>query len=299
MQRRINGLQHCVRFFAVPLFQGCSAIAWLAVALLAACGGGGDAPPAPAAPPLQVVIFAGQSNMAGADAIISPSRTEDLADTGQQTDADRSARFTSTTMGLAYQWGDIRGHRGASLGETTVNGKPVKVHGPEVGFSRSIGHRVAIIKFADNFTALENGRSPWVAPGSRWRAWQAFVDGQLATLGEPYKVVGFVWQQGIDDALLQRDGAAYEADLRQVAADLRARFGPLPFVLARSVNSPIAGGAAMAPIRAAQVAVGESAGNAWIDVDDLGPFVNAHHLTAAAQLVAGRRFAEAMHVAAP
>jgi hypothetical protein len=248
----------------------------------------------------QVFIFAGQSNMAGADAVISPSRTEDLVDTGQQTDADRSARFTSHDDGpCATQWGDIRGHDGSSFGETTVNGRSrSRCTARRSGFAR-IGHRVAIIKFADNFTALENGRSPWVAPGSRWRAWQAFVDAQLAALGEPYQVVGFVWHQGIDDALLQRDRAGYEADLRQIAADLRARFGPLPFVLARSVNSPIAGGAAMAPIRAAQVAVGESAGNAWIDVDDLGPFVNAHHLTAAAQLVAGRRFAEAMHVAAP
>jgi hypothetical protein len=270
------------------------AVLLVLAAFLGGCGGGGDAPPPPAAPaPLQVFIFAGQSNMAGTDAVISPSRTDDLAMLGQQTAADRGSRFTMATPVASYAWGDIRGHNGYSFGELTVNGKPVKVHGPEVGFERSIGRRVAIIKYADNFTALENGRSPWVAPGSRWRAWQAFVDAQLAALGEPYEVAGFVWHQGIDDGLLQRNRAAYEADLRQVAADLRARFGPRPFVLARSVDSPIAGAAAMAPIRAAQVAVGESAGNAWIDVDDLGPFVNFHHLTAAGQLLAGQRFAEA------
>lgn len=262
--------------------------------VLAACGGGGDSPQTAVAlqaqqAPLQVFIFAGQSNMLGADAIISGDGVHDLADTGQQTASDRGVRFTMSTRFLRYEWGDIRGHNGYHIGLSTINGKPVKVHGPEVGFSRTLNARVAIIKYADNYTATENGRSAWVAPGSRWTAWQAFVDAQLAALGEPYEVAGFIWHQGIDDGALARSQADYAADLRQVAADLRAKYGGRPFVLARSVFSGVVGGT-MTPIRAGQLEVAADPGNGWVDVDDL-PLVATHHLTAPAQLVAGQRFA--------
>ena len=101
-------------------------------------------------------------------------------------------------------------------------------------------------------------------------------------------MVGFIWFQGIDDGILGRDQASYQADLEQMIADLRAKFGDKPFILARSVGTD---GMIMDPIRAGQMAVGAKAGNAWINVDDLGPYVNVHHLRAAAQLVAGQRFA--------
>jgi len=242
--------------------------------------------------PVQVYLFAGQSNMLGADATIDPSGVKDLADVGRQTKADRSSML-AVGGAESYPWGDIRGHDGVYRSAREIGGRRVKAHGPEVGFNRVLGGRIAIIKYADNFKATENGRSPWVKPGSRWTAWQAFVDARLAALGRPYVVVGFVWHQGIDDGLLHRDRRSYQADLEQIAADLRAKFGNKPFVLARSVNSPLAGSAAMAPIRAAQEDVGSEPGNAWITVDDL-PLVNTHHLTAAGQLEAGRRFAKAI-----
>lgn len=259
--------------------------------LLAACGGGGDPAPDTGAP-LRVYLMAGQSNILGADAVIDPSKVLDLADTHQQTEADRSSLFT---LGGAesYPWGDVRGHDTVCFRQEYENGRRIKGHGPEVGFVRHVGGGVAVVKFAANFSTLEGGRSPWVPGGSVWAAWQSFVDTQLQALGRPYVVAGLVWDQGIDDGVMQRDGEAYATDLRAVLAGVRARFGPLPVVLARSVDSQIAGSTAMAPIRAAQVAVGSEPGNAWITLDDL-PLVNTHHLTAAAQLVAGDRYATAM-----
>ena len=167
----------------------------------------------------------------------------------------------------------------------------MKVHGPQVGFNRTLGGKVAIVKYANNYQALENGRSAWVKPGSRWTSWQDFVDQQLSLLGRPSEVAGVVWFQGIDDGLLNRSKDDYQAVLAQVLTDVRAKFGNVPVVLGRNVNSPVAGTAVMAPIGAAQVEVGAMPGNAWIDVDDL-EVVAAHHLSSAAQLVAGKRFGE-------
>jgi hypothetical protein len=273
---------------------------WIVVVALAAglsaCGGGGDASDAGESPsaqkPISVFIFAGQSNLFGADAIIDTSgAVRDLVDMGQQTDVDRSALFTMATPYSSYAWGDIRGHDGSWLGDLTVNGKPVKVHGPEVGFNREVGGGVAIVKYGNNYTELEGGRSAWVKPGTRWTAWQSFVDKQLVALGRPYKVAGVVWFQGIDDGRLGRTQEAYKADLVQVIADVRAKFGDVPVVIGRSVNSTIAGTAAMTPIRAAQVEVGAMRGNGWVNVDDL-PLATEHHLSATGQLTAGQRFAE-------
>lgn len=273
------------------------------VVALAACGGGGDAqtattqsPSSASAPAvLRVFIFGGQSTMLGSDALIAADGTSDLADVGQQTDADRSTLFSFNSHALRYEWGAIRGHDGYHYGEPLIAGKPVKVHGPEVGFARAMGGNIAIIKYADNFFELENGHSPWVKPGTRWAAWQAFIDEQLAALGKPYVIAGFIWDQGIDDALCIRTQEEYAADLRQMAADLRAKFGNKPFILARSVNSQIAGNVAMAPIRAGQAEVGGEPGNGWIDLDDLGPYVAIQHLTASSEIVSGQRFAAAFN----
>lgn len=266
---------------------------WLC-ASLAACGGGGGTSTPTSGPlgvePVRVFIFAGQSNMLGADATISADKVHDLAEVALQTDVDRSSLLT-VGGAESYPWGDIRGHNTVSLSEEFIAGLRVKGHGPEVGFNRALGGNVAIIKFAANYHALEGGRSAWVAPGSLWVQWQAFVDQQLAAIGKPYVIAGFVWSQGIDDGILRRDHDAYKADLRKIAADLRAKFGVRPFILAREVDSQVAGSAAMAPIRQAQVEVGNEPGNSWVTVDDLGPYVNTHHLSAAAQLVAGQRFA--------
>jgi hypothetical protein len=245
-----------------------------------------------------VFIFAGQSNMHGSDAIIdSTDKTLDLVEKGIQQAPDAAARFVLAGGLFSYGPGDIRGHAGTSLGASTVAGVPIMVHGPEVGFNRLLNRpSTFIMKYTTNFSALESGLSPWAPGKSVWNAWQTFLDTQLAAItsgGNAYRVVGICWHQGIDDGVLARSQAAYELDLRNIIQALRAKFGAgLPFILARSVNSQIAGSANMVPIRAGQLAVAKDARNDWVDVDDLTPYVNTHHMTAANQIIHGNRMAQ-------
>lgn len=255
----------------------------------------------PIAHVLNLYIAAGQSNMLGADALVNGVGTQDMEDAGVQTEDDRRGLITfNDGSSLVYKtpggpWGDIRGHLGTSLG---VPG--FYVHGPEVGFNRSANvdglPNVAVIKFADNFGALESGKSPWVKPGSLYTALAAHINSSLsalASLGYTTNFKGFLWAQGIDDALLGRTQAQYSADLTQIISDLRSDFGipTSPFIIERSVDSPIAGAGPMAEIRNGQVAVAMADADAqYFSVDDLTPYVNSHHLTSASQITAGERF---------
>jgi hypothetical protein len=249
-------------------------------------------------PVLNVFLLAGQSNMAGADSEVAEPPGF------QQTAADRATRFAiapipdGETSKQYMPWGEIRGHQ--------VKGK--LVHGPEVGFARALyaaGWReLAIIKVHANF-----GRDvqswPWGEGGPLFDAWTTFVDARLAELmaqGHSTRVCGFVWHQGIDDAIHGKLASRYERNLSDLIGVLRKRYAgeKTPFVLARSVNSRIAqpdpdpeNNSPMAVVRRAQVKVGESIPYAaWIDVDDL-PNVNTHHFSADSQLVIGRRFGDA------
>ena len=125
---------------------------------------------------------------------------------------------------------------------------------------------------------------------------------ELTAQGYATRVCGFVWHQGIDDAIHGKLAGQYERNLTDLIGVLRRRYAAekAPFILARSVNSRIAqphpdpgNNSPMAAVRRAQVKVGESVARAaWIDVDDL-PNVNTHHFSADSQLTIGRRFGEA------
>lgn len=221
------------------------------------------------------------------------TKSKDMVDVGLRNAVDAASTFVLGGQ-VTYAWGDLRGHNNFYGGNPTYLGNTVKGHGPEIGFNRHLaaGGPMAIIKYTGNFSALQSSKSPWLSPGTLWTAWQAFVDARLAEVTSPV-VAGVVWFQGIDDGLLARTQAAYEADLRQMIVDLRTKFGAtLPFIMSRSINSQIAGSTNMAPIRAGQDVIGAETGNARIDVDDLSPlYVATHHMTAQAQLVSGQRFA--------
>lgn len=247
---------------------------------------------------IAVFLLAGQSNMGGADAVAA--HPEGF----QPTDADKATRFTTARVPQGegspeyLPWGRISGHRVSPTGKL--------VHGPEVGFARrlyEVGWRnVAIIKVYGNF-ARDVDRWPWGPCGAFYESWTKFTDARLSELkaqGFRYRVRAFVWHQGIDDAIHGRLAASYQENLVRLIKELRRRYSDerTPFLLARSVNSSIARqmtgsseGDPMAVVRAAQVAVGSSDPNGWIDVDDL-PNVKRHHFTAEGQLVIGTRFAE-------
>jgi hypothetical protein len=248
---------------------------------------------------IAVFLFAGQSNMGGADAVVADPAGF------QQTDADKATRFTTARLPQVegspecLPWGKISGHRVSPTGKL--------VHGPEVGFARrlyQVGWRnVAIIKVYGNF-ARDVNRWPWGPRGAFYESWTKFTDARLSELKAQdyrYRVRAFVWHQGIDDAIHGRLAASYQENLVRLIKELRRRYGDerTPFLLARSVNSSIARqmtgsgeGDPMAVVRRAQIAVGASDPyTGWIDVDDL-PNVKQHHFTAEGQLVIGTRFAE-------
>ena len=246
----------------------------------------------------KVFILAGQSNMAGADSKVP------VPPGFQKTEADRVTRFTMAPLPEAESskqyvaWGEVQGH--------ILKNK--LCHGPEVGFTRTLyaaGWRdIAIIKVHANF-----GRDveswPWGEGNTLFESWVKFVDARLAELtakGDTVQVCGFLWHQGIDDAIHGKLAHQYEKNLSNLVLALRKRYATekTPFVLARSVNSRIAqpkpdpdAKLPMAIVRKAQVAVGESLPfAAWINVDDL-PNVNIHHFSADSQLVIGERYGTA------
>ena len=240
--------------------------------------------------------------MAGADSLIpDPGFVSTLA--------DHATLFTCAPLpagessGDYYPWGEIKGHRCVipRYGDRLV-------HGPEVGFARALHEggvsNIAIIKVWANFTR-DVQQWPWGEGGELNRRWLGFADKRLAELrarGFEPRIRGFVWHQGIDDAIHGKLSASYQQNLIALIAFLRQRFKApdAPFVLARSVNSPIArqitgssSNSPMAVVRQAQVAVGENVPRAaWVNVDDL-PNVERHHFSAESQLVIGRRFGDA------
>jgi hypothetical protein len=257
----------------------------------------------PSARVCDVFIFAGQSNMAGIDSVI-PDPPGFVG-----TEADRQTLFTCASLpwneGSAdyYPWGELKGHRC-----TSSHSGGQFVHGPEVGFARRLHEaglrNLAIIKVWANFSR-DVKEWPWRENGELNQLWLTFVDKQLTELhqqGFEPRVRGFVWHQGIDDAIHGRLAARYQENLTTLVAFLRRRYEAqnAPFLLARSANSPIARqitgsgpSAPMAIVRQAQVNVGETIPQAaWVDVDDL-PNVVQHHFSAESQLLVGRRFGDA------
>ena len=271
---------------------------WVVVTLVLAMAGGIPRLASAADKPvLKVFLLAGQSNMAGADSVVPDPPGF------QSTAADRATRFTMAPIPEGDQsmqyvpWGEIRGHQA----------KNRLVHGPEVGFARALhaaGWRnVAIVKVHANFSR-DVQTWPWGEGGALFNAWTKFIDARLAEIkaqGYSIQVCGFLWHQGIDDAIHGPLASRYERNLGDLIGVLRKRYSArnAPFVLARSVNSPIAKGitgggddSPMAVVRRAQVKVGESVPlAAWINVDDL-PNVNTHHFSAESQLVIGQRYGE-------
>ena len=273
--------------------------ACLAVTLLTSLVIAQASPAAAPRKPIDVFLFAGQSNMAGADAIVA-TPPGFIA-----TAADRATLFTCAPVAEGARsprylpWGEVKGHIG----------RPDELtHGPEVGFARRLYEAglqpVAIVKMWANFKR-DAIAWPWREGGELFTPWMAFVDerlGELRERGFEPRVRGFVWHQGIDDAIHGKLAPHYEQNLTNLIKTLRRRHASAdtPFILARSVDSPIGkrqagpgpeGG--MAVVRRAQVSVAEKVPRAaWVSVDDL-PNVNQHHFSAESQLVIGRRMADA------
>ncbi len=244
--------------------------------------------------PIRVFLFLGQSNIAGADAVIENGRAGFV-----QQEADQGSLFTygpgpgDVTSTEYVPWESIRGHFVPSRAHPKGY-----VIGPEVGFCRQLflaGHPLAVIKCCGNIAAAENDWL-WEEGRSFYANSIRFAEERLAELGAlgwDAKVAGVVWDQGIDDGFNELRCKAHPENLRNFISSIRRHFNDssLPFVLSRSVFSPLANPDWMRAIRKSQVEVAQTTSFVnWIDIDDLERFM-PHHMTAASQLEAGRRFA--------
>jgi hypothetical protein len=172
--------------------------------------------------------------------------------------------------------------------------------GPEASFGHAIaeilpGEDIRLVKYAASGTALYNDWSPKM----KGKQYQEFMNtvkaalSELKTSGTNYEVAGMMWLQGESDAH-EGKADAYAKNLTEFIIHLRTQFKTpkMPFVIAR-VRSYYGGKNGQAKIvRAAQVKVAESAGNAaWFNTDDCSMF-NKGHYDMNGLIKIGKRFAE-------
>jgi Carbohydrate esterase, sialic acid-specific acetylesterase len=247
--------------------------------------------------PVRVFLFAGQSNIAGADAVI-----ENGTSGFTQQEADKNSLFTygpgpgDETSPEYVPWGSIKGHVVSS--GANPHGFVI---GPEVGFCRDLfekkGVPLAIIKCCGNIKPMVDAWL-WSEDQAFFRSMTNFVSRRWEELqGRNLDPVmsGVVWDQGIDDGFHEGRAREHGTNLRNFIGAVRNHFNnpKLPVALTRSILSPLAKRKLMETVRKAQVEVASSVDQVkWLDVDDLET-ICCHHLSAASQLKVGQRFAKA------
>jgi hypothetical protein len=170
-----------------------------------------------AAEPVKVFLFAGQSNMEGAD-----TKPEEVTEYPPYKDAFEPLQ----NVHYSYQTG--ANHK--SEGWTKL--QPVgNIFGPEITFARSFRERsnapLAIIKDAWGGTTLVND---WAPDGGDekskklYRRFVAHVQSRLADFekkGFPYQIEALMWHQGENDMFHREGKHQYENNLRNFIASLR------------------------------------------------------------------------------
>ena len=245
---------------------------------------------------LPVFLLVGQSNMTGADSQAS-------ATTPGSASGDTNVLFWNRAGWNGVEWeNDTEFH---SLRVQKTAGYCADIIGPEFAFAREMQHRgglgrltIVKVSFPGSDLAVDWRKEP----ASGQRAYAALHEEMteamhvLAKRHERPAVTAILIHQGISDATTEAKAAAYETNLRQFVAQLRADFAKpeTVVVLARENASPRMQPELMEHVRATIVRVAESTPRtAWINVDDLER-VKGHHFTAAAQMEIGRRYAGAV-----
>jgi hypothetical protein len=245
---------------------------------------------------LPVFILVGQSNMTGAD-------SERSATIPGSEPGDKNVLFWNRAAWNGVEWeNDAEFH---PLRAQKTGGYCADIIGPEFAFAREMQRkgglaRLAIVKvsFPGSDLAVDWRKEP--AMGKR--AYAALQEEMaqamqaLAARHETPAVNAILIHQGISDAATEAKAAAYETNLRQFLAHLRADFAKpeTPIVLARENASPRMKPGLMEQVRTTIVRVAETTPRtAWINVDDLDR-VKGHHFTAVAQMEIGKRYAAAL-----
>jgi hypothetical protein len=187
--------------------------------------------------------------------------------------------------------------------------------GPEITFGRRLSdrlcrdasNRVAVVKYS---VGGSNLHTQWKAGGDATTAgdgpyyvnWQNTVAAGLAALAANYPyaeitVEGMIWMQGESDADTAEHGAAYDANLTALIADIRLTLGlpRLPFVIGRIGQSSLHGRSGYAAVRVAQAVVAaRNSWTGWIDTDGFSLKSDNLHFDGPGQMAMGYAFADAV-----
>lgn len=182
--------------------------------------------------------------------------------------------------------------------------------GPEITFGRDMADyfsgtpsvSVAVIKYGNGGTNLHTQwkaggvrRTPTTGDGSEYVTFQNTVTAGLAAIsaanpGDTVTIAGMTWMQGESDNNSAANASAYETNLTNFIADVRATYGAnLPFVIGEiAVNG---GNTNTATIRAAQAAVAAADSlTGFVDVDTFS-MQDSLHFSPAGQMSLGSGFA--------
>lgn len=257
-----------------------------------------------------VFLLGGQSNGDGRPlASALPASPVDL----REPQADIPFYYQSFNRGA----GTYTTLRPGSPGEPTPVGQ---AFGPELAFGREVADwvaahrprdRVAIVKYAKGSSSLHtdwkpDGTAETSADGPHYQVFHRTVEKGLAALradpalaGREIRIAGILWVQGESDT----DGSPYERNLRRFVEDIRATYGPAPFVLSslsmnQTVFSKGSAGAfsAFEGVRRAQREVAATmASVSCVDTDGAEFTVASDrvHFDASGQLALGRALASA------
>ncbi len=173
--------------------------------------------------------------------------------------------------------------------------------GPEVSLGRHLAdvlpNDIALLKFAFNGASLVG---PWNPDGGATSLYVQMLNRlnsaitDLVNEGHTVEVVGFFWMQGESDALNEDAANAYQENLTNFIARLRADVdvADLPFVFGRI--QPFLPSPGVEAVRLAQLAVDLGVPDTWmINTDDLPVAEDLLHFSAAGELIFGDRMAEA------
>lgn len=217
--------------------------------------------------PVQVFIFAGQSNMTGGGVTneLNPAlrvlpanvRFSDLANWTVYTDFETAGNF-----------------------------------GPEVGFVHEIAQahpdkKYLIIKYGYGGSGMRD----WLPGVWHYNTLMNHINGSLANLDEDYELAGLVWMQGETDAFSPQEAGLYESRLTSFVQGLRNQLGApdLPVMIGQ-VDPPAA--CCTATVNAAEVNfVDNDAHAAYVPTGGVARWwYNQIHYNTAGQLDLGRRF---------
>jgi hypothetical protein len=248
---------------------------------------------------IEVYLQGGQSNADGRAATSGlPASPVNL----QQPQAD--VAFFFHTQGSAH-----------ALDKTLTTLRPgqseTNAFGPEITFGRDMADyfsgapnvSVAIIKYGNGGTNLYSqwkagGDATTTGDGSEYIVFQNTVTAGLAAIaaanpGDTVVIKGMTWMQGESDNNSAANASAYQTNLTNFIADVRATYGAnLPFVIGEiAVNG---GNSNTATIRNAQAAVAAADSNTgFVDVDTFS-MQDSLHFSPAGQMSLGSGFATQM-----